>query len=1059
GEWEQVLSSLGELYVRGVEVDWAGFDRDYPRRKVVLPTYPFQRERYWFAAAGGARRPAAAPGAPEDPADGWLYETVWRTEPLAVSPPLRVVADAVEARLPAVADEHGLARYDALQPEVDALCGLYVKKGLRDLGWAPRPGERIVGEELRARLGILEAHRRLLERLLVILAEDGVLRRVGADWEAVRPLDDEDPAPRARTLLERFPAHHAELTVAARCGERLGEVLQGRYDALQVLFPGGSLDLAEKLYQEAPAARVFNTLVRESVRAAAAGFPMDRPLRVLEIGGGTGATTAHVLPALPADRTEYVFTDVSRLFAARAEQKFRDRPYLRCEVLDIERDPVEQGFAPQAFDVVIAANVLHATADLRRTLRNVRRLLAPAGVLVLLEATGPLRFEDLTVGLTEGWWRFSDLDLRPSYALLSRERWVSLLGEMGFADASAFPGGPEVRGALAQQTVVLAREPRAGAGPAAGRWLILADGGGLGEELAARLEQQGGSCVVRRPGASAGADAGAWRGVVDLRGLDASDEPETTAAALAETQRGLCGGVLDLVQTLMRGEGSARPRLWIVTRGTQPAGPSPAPIAPAPSTLWGLGKVVALEHPELHCTRIDLDPEARGGSVDALVEEILAGSPEDQVAIRGGERRVARLARRTPPPVTLPSFRGDGSFLITGGLGGLGLLVARFMVEHGARHVVLMGRRAPSENALAVIRELEGRGARVVVAQADVSSEEGVRGVLTQIAGSLPPLRGVIHAAGVLDDGVLLQQNWSRFAKVMAPKVEGGWNLHRLTEGAPLDFFVLFSSGAALLGSPGQGNHAAANAFLDALAHHRRSRGLPAVSINWGVWSEVGAAAERGVEDRVAGHGMEAFSPRDGLRILGRLIGDAPPQVGVLAIDWPRLSVLLPALPFYADLARTTPARATSPARETAAPAVDAFCARLAEAPPLRRWTLLEEKVRAEAVKVLGLDAARVVETDRPLQELGLDSLMALELRNALGKAVGEALPATLLFDHPTLERLVAFLGRQVLDLEPPARPPAATGPAPGGLDDLSEGEMAALLASRLDAIDQGQKR
>jgi SAM-dependent methyltransferase/acyl carrier protein len=825
------------------------------------------------------------------------------------------------------------------------------------------------------------------------------------------------------------------------------------------------VELAETLYQEAPAARVFNTLVRDVMEAVLAAVPATRPIRVVEIGAGTGATTAHVLTVLPEGRTEYVFTDVSRLFLGKAEEKFHDRPSLRYKLLDIERDPVEQGFAPQSFDVAIASNVLHATADLRRTLAHVRRLLAPEGLLILLEATGPHRFEDLTVGFTEGWWRFSDLGLRPSYALLSQKRWVALLREEGFTDAVAIPAGLDLRGALAHQAVVLARGPR----PAArGRWLIVADADGLGARVADDLRQRGGHCVVLPAGtvstsddvrAVLEGDGDSWRAVVHLRGLDAPPPSALSIRALAEAERDLCRSALALTQAVARS--ATRPRLWIVTRGAQPAGSKRHPLGLLQAPLWGLGKVIALEHPELHCARVDLDPSAEASSSELLVSELLSSGPEDQVAFRGDERLVARLARTVPPSSATPTFSADATYLITGGLAGLGLLVARWLVERGARHLVLMGRRAPAEAARTAIREMEAHGAQVVVAQGDVAQEADVQGVLAQIADGQPPLRGIIHAAGVLDDGVLLQQTWERFAKVLAPKVEGAWNLHRLTQNTPLDFFVLFSSAAALLGSPGQANHAAANAFLDALAHHRRALGLPAVSINWGVWGEVGAAADRGVEGRVGDHGMDAFTPANGLHVLGRLLGGPLAQVGVFPVDWARLAGHLPqGLPFYAEIGgavRVVPTVKREP---------EAFQGVLEEAPAARRWSLLEERVRAETVKVLGLDPSRFVGMDRPLQELGLDSLMAVELRNALGKVVGETLPATLLFDHPTIERLVAYLGRQVLALESaesskagPADAPVGPGARGADIDGLSEDEMATLLEQRLDAIDRGPEQ
>jgi acyl carrier protein len=464
-----------------------------------------------------------------------------------------------------------------------------------------------------------------------------------------------------------------------------------------------------------------------------------------------------------------------------------------------------------------------------------------------------------------------------------------------------------------------------------------------------------------------------------------------------------------------------------------------------------MGKVIALEHPELRCTRVDLDPSAETSSSELLVSELLSSGPEDQVAFRGDERLVARLARKVPPSSATPAFSADATYLITGGLAGLGLLVARWLVERGARHLVLMGRRAPAEAARTAIREMEAHGAQVVVAQGDVAREADVQGVLAQIAGGQPPLRGIIHAAGVLDDGVLLQQTWERFAKVLAPKVEGAWNLHRLTQNAPLDFFVLFSSAAALLGSPGQANHAAANAFLDALAHHRRAVGLPAVSINWGVWSGWGVAADRGVGARAAVQGMGSFTPEEGLHVLERVLAANPVQVGVVPVEWPKLlKALRLESPFVAEVGGRGRGAVTQETTKGPAATHAGIRSELERAAPAERQRLLLGFVRERTASVLALDRTEEVDIRKPLSELGLDSLMAVELRNLLGSGLGltKTLPATLVFDHPSIVELSEYLGRSALGLDlGTAASESKVGEAAGGglldrIEQLSEDEV-----------------
>ena len=262
---------------------------------------------------------------------------------------------------------------------------------------------------------------------------------------------------------------------------------------------------------------------------------------------------------------------------------------------------------------------------------------------------------------------------------------------------------------------------------------------------------------------------------------------------------------------------------------------------------------------------------------------------EDAFRYMGQGRHTGKIVltqRRTP------EVRADATYLVTGGLGGLGLACARGLASQGARHIVLTSRRAPSDEALAAITALENDGVSVTVGLADVGVAGDVEALVHRIRTTLPPLRGILHAAGVVDDGMLADQDVRRFERVMAPKVMGTWHLHSMTRKDPLDFFVMFSSGAALLGSPGQSNYAAANSFMDALAFVREAEGRHALSINWGSWSDVGMAAEVSEHHRRrwAEQGLRMIRPSDGVRMLEETLrGSHSPQVAILPLDRARL--------------------------------------------------------------------------------------------------------------------------------------------------------------------------
>jgi acyl carrier protein len=345
----------------------------------------------------------------------------------------------------------------------------------------------------------------------------------------------------------------------------------------------------------------------------------------------------------------------------------------------------------------------------------------------------------------------------------------------------------------------------------------------------------------------------------------------------------------------------------------------------------------------------------------------------------------------------------------------------------------------------------------VQAVQADMSRADEVARVIDGIAQGGLPLRGVIHSAGVLEDGALLQQDWPRFVRPLGPKLDGSWALHVLTRGEPLDFFVLYSSMASVLGSRGQANHAAANAFMDALAAHRRALGLPGLSISWGAWSEVGAAADRQVDQRVVARGIDVITPAHGLELLEKLMRAEAAHVGVFPVRWERFLAGGDAHGrFVAHFAEHAKGVAKPGAKHAdAKPAGAAGAAlidELKQATPQRRRERLLGFVAEHVARVVDAPSAQAIDPRQPLNELGLDSLMAVELRNRLGTGLGLArsLPATLVFDHPTLEALAAYLEELVVPAAPVAVAVAKPVDAVGALDEMSDEEVEAMFAKKL---------
>jgi NADPH:quinone reductase-like Zn-dependent oxidoreductase/SAM-dependent methyltransferase/acyl carrier protein len=1209
-------------------------------------------------------------------------------------------------------------------------------------------------------------------------------------------------------------------------------VLRGEKDPLQLLFPEGSTAITEHFYQDSPLFRLYNTIVQQAIRQVLSRLPEGGTVRILEVGAGTGGMTTYVLPKLPAGRTEYVFSDVTSIFLAKAEQKFRDYPFVRFQTLDLEKDPLLQGYEPHSFDLILASDVLHATSDLHETLGNILKLLSSAGLLIFLEVEKAHPWLDLVFGLTEGWWRFRDFARRPDHPLITRNAWKDTLEGVGFTDVMHISASPDEE--ESPQIVMLARGPRlqeaapdlAPGTPSPltdgekGGWLIFADSGGIAQKLVELLTLRGEACILVTPGtgfqcldrerfqispddpadmerllqAVAASHHPVWRGAIHLWSLDTPAPTETSITSLQRAEVLGCHCITHFVQALYKNNSSNRsPRLILVTRAAQPVGQARGSMSIGQAPLVGLGRVIANEHPDLRCKVVDLSIDDTPDEMQSLVAELWTEDPEEEIALRHWARFVPRLERATtekipaerdpagwkentpfrlqispsgvienlslretkrqrPGPgqveievcaaalnfrdvmkalglyptdgddylllgdecagrivavgegvedlqvgdeviavapsslgsyvttlaalvmrkpahmtfeegATMPivfltayyalhhlarlragervlihsaaggvglaavqiaqragaeifatagspekrellhllgvrhvldsrslsfadqileitggrgvdvvlnslagkaiakgisclapygrfleigkrdiyqnsklglwgfrknvaffvidlgglmvekpifvkglldelsqqgfhplphrvfpvsriveafrhmaqgrhmgkivismhdpdimiepldqedmAFRPDATYLITGGFGGLGLTLARWMIEHGGRNVVLMGRSgATSAEAKQALEELQQTGARVVAAKADVTSETQLADVLADIDRTMPPLRGVFHTAMVLEDGIVLQLGPESFRKVMAPKMDGAWNLHVQIANRALDFFVLFSSVSSLVGNPGQANYVAANTFLDTFAAYRRSLGLPAIAINLGHVAETGyVSRQQALSELLTQRGILGFSSKQAMAALGRVLQKNPVQMGVMRMDWHQVAKSTSRAEVPQRLSLLTGA---SGIEQQGGEEGSQLQEALLHATPEEREAIVQTYIREQVARVLGASAAKL-DIDRPLNELGLDSLMSVELKNRVEGDVALSLPTSALMQSPTINSLSAAMLNQLTTLAstPSASPLTQRGTAEQLLtevDHLSEQEVDVLL-------------
>ncbi len=1041
-EQTTLLESLGALHASGVSVAW---ERLYPSGRVVaLPSYAWQRERHWHegrpwdqgAAAPGPARPGSEPAPPAAGEDA-LYEVVWREAPLAAPPP---------------SVEHG--------------------------SWLLLTDHHGFGPALAGRLTALGAH---VERVEAANLREGVAPDRGGDlsqWTGIVHLSSldapdfaSDPVASLREASERDSLGLIGLVRALFGLEgtrtpRLYVVTAGSQAVTalsEVTSPSAALlwGLGRVVDAEQPQLRCTNVDLsgaadRQGVDALAAEL----------LAGGTDNQVAfrnglrYVPRLLPLGTVrDAAATHRPRWRSARRADGDPYRAVVRRpgSVDGLALEPLRRtspGAGQVEIEVVASGLNFMNALSLLGACPGYPLGVGPLGgdcagrVATVGEGVEDLRPGDPVMAV--------DLNSMATHVVTDARLVTRIPPGIDFEEAATVP--------IAFLTAYYALESLARVRPGE-KVLIHAATGGVG--LAALQ-------VARWRGAEVIASAGSPAKRELLQSLGVPTVVDSRSLAFTDAVREATGGGgVDVVLNSLAGE--------FVERGL--------------SVLASGGRFVELGKKDIHAGRVldlgvfrnglaffavDLDrlireqPDVVGallGEVRALIESgVFRPLPHEAFPVsRAAEairklaeaRHVGKLIVRVEDPEAALDWPGldrdrlrEGTCLVTGGLGALGLLAARSLVEAGLRHVVLVGRRAPGEGARAEIQAFEARGASVRVLAADVSERADVERVLGTIDREMPPLYGVVHAAGVIEGATLARLPAEQFRRVLAGKASGALHLHALTVDRPLGFFVLYSSIASLIGAAGQADYAAACAFLDALAAFRRGRGLAGTTINWGPWAGGGMAADEKRHAVMSHLGFSNLEVATGLALLERILAEAPVQAMPAQVDWGRFAQASPEVARWAVFCGVVAADDPLPPGESIRDAV------LGARPGRERVAAIEEHVRNIVAGVLRQNAGRI-DVGKPFRALGLDSLMGLELRTQLERRFNMPVPATLVWNYPNVSALAREMARRgdiPLDDDRgvgPAAPPVALSPpeAPADfeavlaqIEQLSDEEARRLL-------------
>lgn len=618
--------------------------------------------------------------------DKWFYEYNWNMKarkdqvllrnPAEYLPSPNSLRPAVTETLKEVAARAEQEEYyKHYEPEQYNLTIGYICTALKEMGMNFEKGSSINVQELIDKWGVIKDQQRLFHHMFLLLKNAGFVSGDNGVFKIVKTPDFRDVRVWMDDLAKKYPQFHHESTLLGRCGPEIAGVLQGTVDPIQLIFPEDKWDAIVRYYVEGFAFKKYNDIAAKAITELIKKLPEDQTLRVLEIGAGTGGMTQAILPHLPADRTEYVFTDLSHMFMVKAQQRFAKYPFVQYKIMDIEKNPAEQGVDLHSFDLIIASDVIHATRNLATTLGHAKELLASEGVLMMLEVTNSPVYLDFIFGMTEGWWLFEDLDIRPTHATMAPANWKKVLESNGYSDVAMYSDFEKNDSSC--QSIIMARSGKLDLSgkiteneskKMVADWLVFADESGTAAKTIKKLEALNKTCIVVKkadklkkvsdtlfeanPNSQEDADAildhitknGKFQGIVYAWGLDAPGNDNINPDVIVKCEENSVM-LMNIMRKLNNSNFKNNPDIWILSSGTQVVAGHPETINLNQTGLRGVSRVVVNEFPLYKTSMVDFSTPVQDSEIDVFVDEIFAGDRADEIAFRGKRRYINKLER------------------------------------------------------------------------------------------------------------------------------------------------------------------------------------------------------------------------------------------------------------------------------------------------------------------------------------------------------------------------------------------------------------------------------